>query len=336
MLELTPENALDYLRERGQLGSEPAHVEALGWGVSNLVLRVTTPERRFILKQSRPQLRTREAWFSDIARVYREQEVMELLHPLLPAQVVPEVRFVDRPNYVFAMSHAPEPARVWKETLLTGEVDPELGATAGRVLGLIHGTTATRREQLAALRERTVFDQLRIDPFYRRVQERRPEVATAIAPLIEQLLSREEALCHGDFSPKNLLQYPGGFTLVDYETAHLGDPTMDLGFFLSHLLLKAIHRPAQRADYFALTLRFWDAYARVVDFAPRTELVARGIAHLGVCVLARIDGTSPVEYLREERSRAAARELGRKILLAPFQTWDDVLDAAEVLLAALT
>src|SRR5947209_3937869 len=135
MLELGPHNALDYLRSIGQLGEGPARVEALGWGVSNVVLRVETPGRRFVLKQSRPRLRTRDAWFSDLDRVYREQEVMQVLHPLLPPGVVPEVLFADRPNYVFAMSHAPPQARVWKEALLAGEVDLALGEYAGSVLG---------------------------------------------------------------------------------------------------------------------------------------------------------------------------------------------------------
>ena len=56
VIEITPDNALDYLRSTGRLGAGPARVEALGWGVSNVVLRVETPERRFVLKQSRPQL----------------------------------------------------------------------------------------------------------------------------------------------------------------------------------------------------------------------------------------------------------------------------------------
>jgi hypothetical protein len=51
---------------------------------SNLVLRIITPGRKFILKQSRAQLRTREAWFSDLDRVFREQEVMQFLRSLLP------------------------------------------------------------------------------------------------------------------------------------------------------------------------------------------------------------------------------------------------------------
>src|SRR5271163_834796 len=104
MLELTEHNLLDYLRHSGWIGPEPAHVELLGGGVSNVVLRVETPQRAFVVKQSRPQLRTRDAWFSDLDRVYREQEVMQALQPYLPG-VVPEVLFVDRANYIYAMSH---------------------------------------------------------------------------------------------------------------------------------------------------------------------------------------------------------------------------------------
>src|SRR5262249_44812625 len=111
MFELTPDNAENYLRSPSWISSAPVRITTLGWGVSNLVLRVETPQRPFVLKQSRPQLRTRDAWFSDLDRVYREQEVMQVLYPLLPQPTVPEVLFVDRTNYVFAMSHAPLEAR---------------------------------------------------------------------------------------------------------------------------------------------------------------------------------------------------------------------------------
>ena len=87
-------------------GPGPVRIAALGWGVSNAVLAVETPERLFVLKQSRPQLATRDAWFSDIERVYRELEVMQTLHPLLPPGVVPKVLHVDRPKFTFAMEHA--------------------------------------------------------------------------------------------------------------------------------------------------------------------------------------------------------------------------------------
>ena len=62
------------------------------------------------------------------------------------------------------------------------------------------------------------------------------------------MLTIKESLCHGDYTPKNMLVHGGDFTLVDYETAHFGDPTMDLGLFLAHLTLKAIRAPNEAAS----------------------------------------------------------------------------------------
>jgi 5-methylthioribose kinase len=329
MLEITADNALEYLRAQGWVGSGPARVEPLGWGVSNIVLRVETPAEIFVLKQSRPKLRTRDAWFSDLDRVYREQEVMELLHPLLPPLTVPRVLHSDRANYVFAMSHAPAGALVWKESLLAGDVDPAVAERAGVVLGRMHEATGRDPALVERFRDHTVFVQLRVDPFYRRIQERLPDVAAAVEPIIGQMLTVKEALCHGDYSPKNILTHEQGFTLVDYETAHFGDPAMDLGFFLSHLVLKAAKQHPRRGEYFELTRAFWRGYAGEVRFRPFAELQTRGVGHFAVCLLARIDGTSPVDYLPEEPKRQAVRRLGRRVLLGRVGTWADVLAIAE-------
>jgi 5-methylthioribose kinase len=332
MIELTVDNAADYLRQRGWIGDGPASLSLLGGGVSNAVLRIETPNRLFVLKQSRPQLRTRDAWFSDLERVYREQEVMQTLAPLLPPQTVPEVLFVDRANYVFAMAHAPPGAKVWKQQLLAGDIDFALGEHVGRILGRIHESTARNPHLVEPFADRNVFVQLRVDPFYRRIQERRPEVADAVQPLIDRMMTAREALCHGDYSPKNILAHEHGFTLVDYETAHLGDPAMDLGFCLSHLLLKAIKRSHDRQRHFELTRRFWQGYTAETTFLPQAELQRRGIGHCGVCLLARIDGTSPVDYLPEEDKRNTVRRLGRRMMRERPGQWDEVLDVVEQLL----
>jgi 5-methylthioribose kinase len=322
MFELTADNALDYLRGRGWVGGE-ARVEALGGGVSNQVLRVVTPETCFVVKQSRPQLRTRDAWYSDLDRIYREQEVMEALGPLLPPSTVPRVLFADRENYAYAMSHAPEGAVPWKDELLAGQVDLARGEHAGRVLGMMHEGSARAAETFRAFCDHTVFVQLRVDPFYRRVQERRQEVAAEVDRVVEQMLAVQEALCHGDYTPKNMLLHERGFTLVDYETAHFGDPTMDLGLFLAHLALKAVRRPQRRHDYFRLMRAFWKGYREEVGFRSPDELERRGVQHLGVCLLARVDGTSPVEYLTEGPQRDAVRRLGRSILQWGIGRWED-------------
>jgi 5-methylthioribose kinase len=366
MFEITPENAETYLRERGFIGPGSVRVTELADGVSNAVLRIETAAGPFVLKQSRPQLRTREAWFSDIGRVWRERDAMRLLRPLLPPGAVPEVLFSDEANFAFAMSHAPEPFLNWRSVLLNGEVDLALGESAGRLLGVLHESTAllapsppasggegwdeggespqmalTSSPQpsppqsrgsggnLDVFRDRTVFEQLRVDPFYVRVQQRIPDLTADLAPLIERCRSVQLGLCHGDFSPKNLLVHAGGFTLVDYETCHLGDVTFDLGFFLSHLLLKAVYRWPEREQYFDLTRAFWRGYGEVVTFAPLAELMVPGIAHSGVCLLARVDGTSPAPYLIDETKRDVVRRLGRRLLRENPTDWDDVLQMCD-------
>ena len=150
-------------------------------------------------------------------------------------------------------------------------------------------------------------------------------MAAEVGQIADRMLDSKEALCHGDYSPKNILTHDRGFTLVDYETAHFGDPTMDLGFVLSHLILKAVKLDAIREQFFELTRTFWCSYRRQVTFQPPDELEARGIEHFAVCLLARIDGTSPVDYLPEGRKREVVRRIGRRILRERPHNWEEVL-----------
>ncbi len=329
MLELTPTSLERYLRDRKRIPSGPVRIMELADGVSNAVLRVETDTGKFIVKQSRPQLRTRDDWFSDISRIWRERDAMQLLKPLMPQGAVPEVLWCDEENFAFAMSHAPEPFRNWRTVLLGGEVDLALGEAAGRLLGAIHEGTARRIDKLDPLSDRNVFEQLRVEPFYLRVQKRCPDIADALEPLIERCHSERLGLCHGDFSPKNLLLQTGGFTLVDYETCHVGDVTFDLGFFLSHLILKSIYVAQERNAFHDLTRSFWRGYSETVSFAPTNKLTSAGIGHLGGCLLARVDGASPAPYLTDETQRDTIRRFARRILRERPAAWEQLLELAQ-------
>lgn len=332
MLELTAENAANYLRERGWVEDGVCQVEPLSGGVSNVVFRVKTFSGWYVLKQSRSQLRTSDPWFSDLSRVFREIDAMELLEPRLTAGVVPKVLHRDDENYAFLMSHAPRQARDWRTVLLEGKVDPALGEASGQILGRIHGSTPPNDPALDRFRDKAVFDQLRVEPFYRRVAERCPDVADAIAPLIEDAMQAETCLVHGDFSPKNLL-LDEGFTLVDYETCHLGEPAFDLGFFLSHLFLKAIVHPEKLAEFKWLLAGFWRGYQS--EYCPKSfeMLVGNGIAHLGGCLLARVDGTSPAPYLTDPKMKEAARGIAKRILADRLFDWTETVSLLKPLAA---
>jgi len=109
---------------------------------------------------------------------------------------------------------------------------------------------------------------------------------------------------------------PSGPVLLDAECAWYGDPAFDLAFCLNHLLLKRLPRPdsalALRTSYEALVA----AYLGCVSFEPAADLTARTAALLPALMLARVDGKSPVEYVRDEPEKALVRRFAPALVPA--------------------
>src|SRR5579883_938913 len=310
LLELSAQNAAAYLETRG-FGPPPTRIIELGGGVSNTVLLIETPARRFVLKQSLGKLRVEQDWFSDRGRIFRESGVLRGLAPLLPAGSLPEVLFEDRENCLFAMSAAPPEAQSWKSLLLAGQVDPEIAAVIGRMLGTLVYASWRSPDWEQAYGDQTVFDQLRLDPYYRSTALRHPELAPRFAALIEESGRRRVSLVHGDWSPKNFLVSPGSVMAIDFEVIHFGDPSFDAAFLLNHLLLKSFYRPQRRPHYREAAVQFWRALQQPDWFESAT------IEHLGGLLLARIDGKSPAEYIREPELKERIRHFARELIVHP-------------------
>ncbi|GIX03768.1 MAG: aminoglycoside phosphotransferase [Planctomycetaceae bacterium] len=312
---LNTHNVLEYLEKRWNVTTTPtASVEVLRGGVSNFVVRVdglASPWPSIVLKQARPKLRTQIDWFSRCERIYREAEALRLLKALLPAQAVPDPLFEDRQHYILGLSTITADHVMWKTQLLQGVWNPEIALTLGTWLATIHGSTHQDSDCQQAFGDWSLFDELRIDPFYRHLARNHPAQAPLLNYLIDQMSRHRHCLVLADFSPKNILCYVGGPTLVDFETAHWGDPAFDLGFFLSHLLLKAsLNRAPQQAVALVLET-FMTTYLQTLEsFADNTAcrgMLSRVPGHLAACMWARIDGKSPVDYLDSDNLRVRLR-----------------------------
>ncbi|MBI3839419.1 MAG: phosphotransferase [Planctomycetia bacterium] len=350
MRSIDEQSAEAYLRETGRIGPrETVHVRELSGGVSNMVLLVDRPEHpgaEFVLKQARAQLRTRHAWWASVERVWREAEVLAICTRLLksatersecpadaPLAQTPQILFEDRENHLFAMSAAPRPNTVWKQDLLAGRLDPRVAAACGRLLGTLHALSWLDPVIAEQIGDCTLFDQLRIDPYYRTLAEAHPEMRGELQRLIDSLAQHPCSLVHADFSPKNLLVFSGGLMMVDFETGHYGDPAFDLGFFLSHLVLKACHNIPRHAAYLDLSKVFCKIYCDVlgprIGIGDLSRLWARGAQHFAGCAWARLDGKSPVDYLVDPRRRDLVRGLCREIFSSRPRTWPDVIALCE-------
>jgi aminoglycoside phosphotransferase (APT) family kinase protein len=333
---LTPENLADYLAKRG-LGPKPGSISIreLGGGVSNIVLLAEWAEssgaaRRWVVKQSLGKLRVKDEWRSDRERIFREAEAIQALRPALGDSALPEVIDVDRENFTFVMSAAPAGSVVWKEALLQGSVDLGVARRAGALLASLINTSSRDAQLRTRFQDRQVFDQLRVDPYYRTTAARHPDIAPALRALMEDSWAIRTALVHGDYSPKNMLVRDGNIFLIDFEVVHWGDPAFDTGFLLNHLFLKALYQPQFASSYFEAVREFWRALESQLEGEPWADFEALTVRHLGGLMLARIDGKSPVEYIREEETKNRVRSVAKRILLDSPKTIEEVIGLVRV------
>jgi aminoglycoside phosphotransferase (APT) family kinase protein len=326
------------LQQRGYLAAgETLHIERLGGGVSNDVLRVTTPRTRLVIKQSLPKLRVQMDWYADQERIWRERDYLQTVGAWLPGNV-PAVLFADEANFVLAIEEITG-ATLWKSTLLAGHCDPHSARRAGALLAEIHSRShaqpaLAQQFQRKATRSEDSFEQLRIDPYWRTVARRHPDLAPAIDAIIAQMEAEALALVHGDYSPKNIfVRADGDLVILDAEVAHWGDPTFDVAFCLNHFLLKAIYHAPKGGAFVDEAELFWTAYRQAAP-ALAAGVATRLPGQLAALLLARIDGKSPVEYLVDQpEKQAAVRALARGALqrvdqLTLADLWADVRQGA--------
>jgi aminoglycoside phosphotransferase (APT) family kinase protein len=154
------------------------------------------------------------------------------------------------------------------------------------------------------------------------VAEVHPDLETEIEAVIGRMAERSVCLVHGDFSPKNVLVNDRSFWVIDWEIAHIGDPTFDLAFLVAHLACKAIHRPLEAARYRGCAETFLATYFDRSQVAVDNDGLVRLVGGL---VLARADGKSPADYF-DATEQAAARALGRRVLEGDITDTADLWD----------
>ena len=332
---LSASNVKDCLVERDLWPRDaPMLIRELGGGVSNIVLLVEGKapcgeSRRWVVKQSLEKLRVKDDWRSERSRIFLEAEAIRALGPLLGQGTVPRVVHVGLEDYLFIMTAAPPGSVMWKEGLLEGWVDMGVARQAGTLLALMITSSRHDPSFRTAFAERAVFDQLRIDPYYRTIAARHPDVRPFVEKLIDDSWQIRTAIVHGDYSPKNLLVRGNGIFLIDFEVVHWGDPAFDAGFLLNHLFLKAFHQPRFGPLYFSAAREFWRELLKGSERAELGDFENMTLRHLGALMLARIDGKSPVEYVRDEMTKDKVRRFAKRLLVEGPRSLDETLAAAQ-------
>lgn len=302
-----------YLRSTGHIASsEEVQMQPLTGGVSNRTVLVTrTNGEAWIIKQALSKLRVAVDWFSSPERVHREALGLQWINQLVP-QSTPRLLFEDHEHHLIAMQAVPQPHANWKTLLLAGDLQLDHVDQFARLLALIHLHSHAQRAELTIIfSDRTFFESLRLEPYYAFTAQQIAKAADFLQTLINETRQRTLTLVHGDYSPKNILVHHHKLILLDHEVIHFGDPAFDLGFSLTHLLSKANHnldiQPNRTPQFATATHQYWQTYTQTlqgkkedknaVDLHRIAEIDSFAVRHTLACLLARIHGRSPLEYL---------------------------------------
>ena len=309
-----------YLTKRAII-SGPAEVEELTGGVSNVVLAVKSGTKDLVLKQALPQLKVAAVWKADQRRAIVEANGMKLLHSITP-ESVPDLIDFDPDEFTLTMERLPRDCTVWKSDLLNGVIKPSVGEDLGRILASWHNFGAESKASRDAYMEDTLFDQLRVTPFYRAVAKVNPPLDPRIQELISEISTIKLTLVHGDFSPKNIMVNSKDRPIVlDFEVMHTGNPVFDLGFICAHLLCKYLRTedPAHQKPLRETALAFINSYTKASSIPVATSLPH----HVSVIALARVEGVSPVNYL-DEAAKARVQSVTKAAIANPEITFESL------------
>ena len=276
-------------------------------GVSNRTVRVIWADGHgWVLKQALAKLRVNVDWFSSPERIGVEAKALRWLNRLAPPGTTPAFVFEDAVNHLMAMESIPEEHENWKSVLLAGQVVPDHFEQFGLLLGSIHRhSSESGSEVCRTFADTTYFENLRLEPYYLYAAQKTPAAASFLKALAQETLRHKNSLVHGDFSPKNTLIFRGKLILLDHEVVHFGDPAFDVGFALTHFLSKAHHLRQVRARLASAAALFWQVYRKeIAPLAWARALEPRVVRHTLGCLLARVAGKSPLEYLtHKEQAR---------------------------------
>jgi aminoglycoside phosphotransferase (APT) family kinase protein len=315
-----------FLRRQGLLAvGEEAPLTPLTGGVSSDLWRVDLPSGPICVKGALPRLKVAHPWFASVSRNRVEYQWLSLAQPLAPRQV-PRVLAHDEQAHLFAMEYLPAAEYpVWKTLLLAGQVDVAAARDVGALIGTLHAATAADPAAAAMFATDENFDALRIGPYLRVTARAHPDLEYRFAELATRIASTHLAVVHGDVSPKNILLGPHGPVLLDAECAWYGDPAFDIAFCINHLLIKSVKVPHQGAALRTAVRALVDGHAQRVHWETADSLNGRVASLTPALALARVDGSSPVEYLSMAQ-RATVRSAGRSLLAAPPAGVSELVD----------
>ena len=283
-------------------------------GVSSEVYKVRTSKKSYCVKRSLAKLLVKKDWFVDTKRLKFEYFWLKHCKKIIPNSIPKIIKYDHKKKILIIEFFNDTKYFTLKSLLLSKKINIKLINKISRSLFKIHKKSrGSKIKNKYKGNDKNFFD-LRLDAYFNEVKRVHPKLIKKVNKIILDYRKNSSTLIHGDFSPKNILTNNKVIKFIDAETCNYGDPVFDLVFFTNHLLIKSIFIPSKKKLFLESYKNFFDTYIKLLDWENRKNFCQRCINMIPIMLIARVDGKSPVEYIKDKSTKNNIRKLSFRLI----------------------
>jgi len=301
---------------------EALSLEHIDKGLINYIFSIKTKDKELIVKHAGDRARGKPSVRIDQKRLKNEFDAIYLYKKLCQSNHFPQILFFDQEFNLMAMEKVPRTYTLLETELREGKVDTALAASFGEFLAEMHNSTKDATKVKETINNIDMIQQIKIPFIYDNITSD-PQEIEVIKALKNSLLTDKQCQVHGDFKPNNIFVNEKDFILIDFEQSYYGNPLLDFAYLPSAYLVLSFLHPEKQSVYFEAIRFFWKAYKKNI-LLPADEQAA--LQHLGVILLARVDGIIKYDFLQQNQVASILRKVAKKLILRQIPTLDWCLE----------
>lgn len=252
----TPIAALQKLLEANDWLNKNEIISALskpGEGNMNVVLRVKTNQRSFILKQSRPYVQKYQQIEAPLNRIEVEYKFYEAVQEVSITSHIPAILGFDQKNYLMQMQdlgQCEDMTASYHERAVSQDILEKLITISAAIHKVGPLNDFPENMALRKLNHQHIFvlpfledNGFQLNDVQRGLQElslpykRDHAIKAVVNKLGDMYLSKGNVLIHGDYYPGSWMQLENEVYIIDPEFSFMGFREFDLGVMTAHLIM---------------------------------------------------------------------------------------------------
>tara|TARA_B100001179_G_scaffold232016_1_gene223502 strand:- start:1745 stop:2815 length:1071 start_codon:yes stop_codon:yes gene_type:complete len=298
-------------------GEKIESIEEPGEGNMNVVLRVITNEKSFILKQSRPFVQKYQQISAPIDRIVVEKNFYQAVRENAVSAHIPKILGFDREEHLLILEdlgQCEDMTSIYqKQDIAASHLDRLVF-----ILGLMHRTEAEgsfpENLQMRFLNHKHIFvvpfsekNELDLDSIQEGLNDlsipfkTSKTIRAVVEEVGEKYLSSGDTLIHGDYYPGSWMTEGENLYIIDPEFGFVGFPEFDLGVMAAHIIMAT-----GKKSYLN---RIHASYQGKADVKLMSQVA-------GIEIARRIIGLAQLPMERTLKEKTKLLKKARKLILA--------------------